>query len=127
MIQTTEIIYNTKVSNSNLWDYKDDFILVRRNITIVGDNGAQVAFKNYAPFITKIDGNQQMIVKAYIWLCQCMICYNTVQIIMTQHIAYGFILKLKQTGFNNAIENTAKFKSLKYKAKSLRPTVPQSI
>ena len=56
-----------------------------------------------------------------------MICYNTVQIIMTQHIAYGFILKLKQTGFNNAIENTAKFKSFKYKAKSLRPTVPQSI
>ena len=46
---------------------------------------------------------------------------------MTQHIAYGFILNLKQTGFNNAIENTAKFKSFKYKAKSLWPTVPQSI
>ena len=59
MIQTTEIIYNTEVSKSNLWDYKDDFILVRRNITIVGDNGTQVAFKNYAPFIkciTKFDG-----------------------------------------------------------------------
>ena len=76
MIQTTEIIYNTKVSKSNLWDYKDDFILVRRNITIVGDNGAQVAFKNYAPFITKIDGNQQITIDDFEDLDLVMLMHN---------------------------------------------------
>ena len=44
---------------SNLCDYNVAYILVRRDITIVGDNGTHVAFKNCAPFIkclTKIDG-----------------------------------------------------------------------
>ena len=37
----------------------DAYILVKRNITIAGDNGTQVAFKSCAPFIkciTKLDG-----------------------------------------------------------------------
>ena len=41
-----EIIYNTKVLKSNLCDYNDAYILVRRDITIVRGNGASVAFKN---------------------------------------------------------------------------------
>ena len=41
-----EIIYNTRVLKSNLCDYSDAYILVRRDITIVRDNGASVAFKN---------------------------------------------------------------------------------
>ena len=37
---------------SNLYDYNDAYILVRDiNITIMGDNGTQLAFKNCTPFI----------------------------------------------------------------------------
>ena len=54
-----EIIYNIKVLKSNFCDYNDAYILVRGNITIIGHQATQVAFKNCAPFIkciTKIDG-----------------------------------------------------------------------
>ena len=53
------INYNTEVLESNLCDYNDVYILVRGNITIIGHQVTQVAFKNCAPFtkyITKIDG-----------------------------------------------------------------------
>ena len=40
-----EIIYNTELLKSNPCDYNDAYILVRRDITIAGDNGTQVAFK----------------------------------------------------------------------------------
>ena len=49
----------TQKYQSNLCDYNDAYILVRGVITIVGDNGTKVAFKNCAPFmkcIIKIDG-----------------------------------------------------------------------
>ena len=48
-----------KLLKRNLYDYNDTYILVRGDITTVGDNGAEVEFKNCAPFtkcITKIDG-----------------------------------------------------------------------
>ena len=54
-----EIIFNTKVLESNLCDYNDVFILVRGNVTIAGNVAARVAFDNCGPFInciTKIDG-----------------------------------------------------------------------
>ena len=54
-----EITYNTEVLKSNLCDYNDANILVSGNITIIGHQVTQVAFKNCAPFtkcITKIDG-----------------------------------------------------------------------
>ena len=54
-----EIIYNTKVSKSNLCDYNDSCILVKGDIAIIGHQVREVAFKNFAPFtkgITKIDG-----------------------------------------------------------------------
>ena len=49
-----EIICNTEVLKSN-----DGYILVKGDITVVGDYGTQVAFQNCAPCIkciTKIDG-----------------------------------------------------------------------
>ena len=55
----SEIIYNTEVLKSNLYDYNNVYILVRGNITIIGHQVTQVAFKNCAPFtkcITKING-----------------------------------------------------------------------
>ena len=41
-----ETIYNTEVLKSNLWDYNDAYILVKGDITIVGDNRTQVVFRN---------------------------------------------------------------------------------
>ena len=53
-----KIIYNTEVLKSNLCDYNDAYILVRSDITIIGYQVTQVAFKNCAPvakYIIKID------------------------------------------------------------------------
>ena len=49
--------YNTQTLI--LQDYSDTYILVRGDITIVGDNGVEVAFKNCAPFITCIRKNDR--------------------------------------------------------------------
>ena len=46
-----KITYNTVVLKSNLCDYKDAYILVTGDITIIGDNRHEVAFKKGAPFI----------------------------------------------------------------------------
>ena len=54
-----EVIYNTEDSKSNLCDYNDAYILVRRDITVTAAPQIQVAFKTCAPFtkcFTKIDG-----------------------------------------------------------------------
>ena len=45
-----EVIYNTEVLISNLYGYNDAYILVRGNITKIGHQATQVAFKNCAPF-----------------------------------------------------------------------------
>ena len=52
-----EITYNTEVLKSNLCDYKDAYVLVLGDITVIGASQTQVAFKNCAPLtkcITKI-------------------------------------------------------------------------
>ena len=54
-----EIIYNTEVLKSTLYNYNDAYIIARGNITIAGNIATRVAFKNFAPFtkcIVKIDG-----------------------------------------------------------------------
>ena len=53
-----EIIYITEVLKSNLCDYTDAYILARSEISIVRNNGTEIAFKNCAPlikFIAKIN------------------------------------------------------------------------
>ena len=49
-----EKMYGTEVLKSNLFNYKDAYILVRGDITILGNNVTQATFKNCAPFITCI-------------------------------------------------------------------------
>ena len=52
-----EITYNTEVLKANLCDYKDAYVLVLGDITVIGASQTQVAFKNCAPLtkcITKI-------------------------------------------------------------------------
>ena len=54
-----EITYSIEVLKFDLCDYNDACILARDDITIIGHQATQVAFKNCAPFtkcITKIDG-----------------------------------------------------------------------
>ena len=54
-----KIIYKTEVIKSNLCDYNNTYILVRDDITIIGHNVTQAAFKNCTPFtkcITYTDG-----------------------------------------------------------------------
>ena len=41
-----EVIYNTEVLKSNLCDRNNACILVRGDITVVGDDLTQLAFKN---------------------------------------------------------------------------------
>ena len=50
IIVGTNIIYSTEVFKSYLFDYNDAYILVKGDITIVRNSGAQIAFKNCAPF-----------------------------------------------------------------------------
>ena len=45
-----KLVASIKVVKSNLFDYKNDLILVRDYITILRDNGTQVAFKNLCYF-----------------------------------------------------------------------------
>ena len=40
-----EIMYNTEVLKCNLCDYDDSYILIRGDITIIGDQLTQVALK----------------------------------------------------------------------------------
>ena len=68
-----EINFNTEVLKSNLCDYKDASILVRGNITIIGNQVTQVPFKTYAPF-----------------------SHVNVQSNIVQIIVYDFIQKMKQ-------------------------------
>ena len=43
-----EIIYNTKLLKSNLYDYNNAYILVKYDITIVGDDGTpQIVHHTY--------------------------------------------------------------------------------
>ena len=78
-----EIIYNTEVLKSNLCDYNDAFILVRCDISIIGDNGHKVAFKNCAPFTKSITKINETI-------------NGTGQMTLTRQVFYCFILKMKQ-------------------------------
>ena len=56
-----EIIYNTEVLKSNLYNHNDAYILERGDITVKAAPATQVAFKNCVSFIkciTKIDGTK---------------------------------------------------------------------
>ena len=49
-VAASEIIYNTEIVKSNLCDWNDAYILVRSDVSIIGHQATQVAFKNCAPF-----------------------------------------------------------------------------
>ena len=45
-----KIIYNTEILKSNICNYNDAQILVRSDVTSIGDNGHGVVFKNWTSF-----------------------------------------------------------------------------
>ena len=101
-------IYNTWVLKSNTCDCKDACILVRGNVTIIGHQATQVAFKYCAPFtkcITKIDGTTIDDVEDQIILKQQKVC--------------GFILCLKQLILIQILLINHNFKCFEHKARLL--------
>ena len=124
----TEVIYNTEVSKSNLCDYNDAYILVRGNITIVGDNRTHIALKNCAPFfkcITQIDGTTiddaedlDLVMSMYDLLKYSSNYFDTTG-------SLWFYSKDEATSFNSDIGNNATFKSFMYKSKLLEDAVAQ--
>ena len=121
-----EVLYNAEVLKSNLCDYSDAYILVRGDITILGENTTQVAFKDRAPCIkciTKIDGTT---IDNAEYLDLFMLVYNLLEYSYSDTAgSLWFYSKDEATTFIANITNTDVFKSFKYNAKLLEDTVPQ--
>ena len=115
-----EITYNTEVLKSNLCDYNDAYILLRGNITIIGHQVTQVAFKNCAPFtkcVTKITGTT---IDDAEDLDLVMPMYNLIEYSSNYSETTGslwFYSKGEATHFNIDIINDNHFKSFMYMAK----------
>ena len=114
-----------EVLKSNLCDYNDVYILVRGDITIIGHQATQVAFKNCASFtkcITKIDETKidaedlDLVMPMY-----NLIKYSSNYSETTESL--WFYSKDEATNFSNDMANDDSFKSFKYKAISLEKTV----
>ena len=105
-----------------MYDYNDNYILVRGDISIVGHNlVTEVAFKNYAPFtkcMIKIDGTTIHDAED---LDLVMLMYNLIEYSSN----LWFYSKDEPTNFNNYIENTDDFKSFRYKVKLVGYTAAQ--
>ena len=109
----------------NLCDCNDGYILVRGDITIIGHQVTQVAFKNCAPFtkcITKIDEkttddaeNLDLVIPMYN-LIECSSNYSKTT------GSLWLYSKDEATDFDADIANTNNFKSFMYKAKLLENT-----
>ena len=117
-----ETIYNKDILKSNSCDYKDSYILVRVNITIIGHQITQVSFKSCAPFtksVTKIDGTTIADVED---LDLVTSMHNLMKYSSNYSETTGslwFYSKDEATGFNEDIANDNNFKYLKYQAKVL--------
>ena len=123
-----EIIYNTEVLKSNLYDYNDAFILVSGDITDAAVHETQIVFKNcvsFATCITKIDGtiigdaeDQNLV----------MPMHNSLEYNSNYSDTIGslwFYSKDDATNCNANIVNINNFKSFTYKAKLLKDAVAQ--
>ena len=114
-----EITYNTEVLKSNR-DCNDAYILLRGNVTIIGHQVTQVAFKNCAPFtkcVTKITGTT---IDDAEDLDLVMPMYNLIEYNSNYSETTGslwFYSKDEATHFNIDIVNDNHFKSFMYMAK----------
>ena len=121
-----EITYNTEVLKSNLYEYKDAYILVRGDITITGRPVTQVAFNNCGPFTKCIKKNDKKTMDDADSLNLVMSMYNLIENSLNYSEKTGslqFYSKDEVTNFNNNIFNVDNFKYFNYKAKLLENTV----
>ena len=121
-----EITCNTEVLKSSLFDYSDAYILVIADITIIGHQEPQVAFRNFAPYtkcITKIDGTT---IDDAEYLDLDMPMYSLLEYSSNYSettVSLWFYSKDKVTNINADIANNINFKSFMYKAKLLEDTI----
>ena len=99
-----EIRIKTSMLRSDLCNFSDAYMVVKRTITIVRPNGAkrnkEVTFKNNAPFINciskvngvKIDNTEELDVVRRL----CITYLNIVKIIKKQQVVYGIIIEINQ-------------------------------
>ena len=103
-----EIIYNTYFLRSNLFDYKDAYILARNDITVTAAPATQVGFRNCASVskcITKID---ETTIDDFEDLYLVIPMYNVIKCSSNHSEKAGslwFYSKDEATKFNNKIEN----------------------
>ena len=121
-----EIIYSTEVLKSNQCGYSDAYILIRRNITVIGRNLAtKVAFKNCAPFvkcIKKIDGTTTDDV---VDLDLVMPMYKLLEYSSNYSDTTGnlwFYSKDDAVSFSGNIVSNSKFKTFEYKTRLIGNT-----
>ena len=117
-----KIIYDTEVLKSNFCHYNNAYILVRGNITIVGDNGAEAAF---IECITKID---ETTIDDDEDLHLVMQMYNLLKYRSNYTDTTGkwwFYSTDETTNFNADIRNTVALKSFVYKTKLVGETEAQ--
>ena len=117
----------SEVLKSNVCDYNDTYILVKGDITVTTTSTTQVSFKNCAPFtknIIKLDGKT---IDNAEDLGLVMPMYNLIQYSSnySETACFWFYSKDERTNFNNNIEHTDNFISLKCKAKLLGNTINQ--
>ena len=116
-------IYNREVLKSNFCDYNGAYILVRGDITIVGDNGVQLPFENCATFIkciTKIDAEDLDIVMPIYNLLEYSWNYSDMK------DSLRFYLKDEATTFNAGLEDSVAFDSFACKTKLVGEPKPQT-
>ena len=123
----SEIICDAEVLKSNVCDYNDTYILVKGDITVTTTSTAQVSFKHCAPFTKNIIKLDRKTIDNAEDLDLVMPMYNLMQYSSncSQTGGFWFYSKDERANFNNNIEHTDNFISLKYKAKLLGNTVTQ--
>ena len=111
-----EIIYNTKVSKSNLCDYNDAYILVRGDITVAAAPETKVSFKNCAPFTKCITHIDETAIDDAEELDLVIPMYYLIKHSSNYSETTGrFYSKDEVTNFNADIANDNNFKTFEYK------------
>ena len=121
-----EITCNTEVLKSSLCDYSDAYILVIADITIIGHQEPQVAFRNFAPYTKCIAKNDGTTIDDAEYLDLDMPMYSLLEYSSNYSettVSLWFYSKDKVTNINADIANNINFKSFMYKAKLLEDTI----
>ena len=91
-----QIRFKTSMLRSDLCDFNDAYIVVKRTITVTNPNDAnykkKLAFKNNPSLIIR----SLAMLKIYILQCLCTICLNTAKIIQKQQEVFRITTEMNQ-------------------------------